>query len=81
MKALTGELTRCKISVMTQATAEITETLPLGQLQPYGDHFHPVSAGNEQSRWAHLEPRGFGSPHAALTATPKVDQVRMSRFG
>ena len=82
MKALTGKLTRCKVSVMTQATAEITETLPFGQLQPYGDHFYPVRlTETEQGKGAHLEPRGFGSPHAALTATPKVDQVRKSCFG
>jgi transcription factor 1 len=67
---------------MTQAAAEITETLPFSQLQPYGDHFHPVRITElGPSKGAQLEPRGFGSPHAALTATPKVDQVRSSRFG
>lgn len=67
---------------MTQATADITETLPFGQLQPYSDHFHPVRlTETEQPKEGHLERRGFGSPHAALTATPKVDQVRKLRFG
>jgi hypothetical protein len=80
MKALPGELARCKVSVMTQAAAEITETLPFGQLQPYGDHFHPIRITGTPKEGP-LEPRGFGSPHAALTATPKVDQVRNSPFG
>ena len=81
MKALPGEAPRCKVSVMTQAAAEITEALPFTQLQPYGDHFHPVRISElEQSKGSQLVPRGFGSPHAALTATPKVDQVRNSPF-
>jgi len=76
MKALRGEAPRCKVSVMTQAAAEITETLPFTQLQPYGDHFHPVRITElEQSKGSLLLPGGFGSPHAALTATPKVDQI------
>ncbi|KIM45436.1 hypothetical protein M413DRAFT_442113 [Hebeloma cylindrosporum] len=76
MSALPGEMTRCKVSVMAQATAEIAEALPFHQLQPYGDHFHPVRlTETEQPKEGHLKPKGFGSPHAAFTATPRVDQV------
>jgi len=66
---------------MTQAAAEITETLPFTELQPYGDHFHPVRITElEQTKGRQLVPGGFGSPHGALTVTPKVDQVRNSFF-
>jgi len=67
---------------MTQAAAEITETLPFSHLQPYGDHFHPLRlTETEQPKGRNLVPRGFGSPHAALTVIPKVDQVRKSPSG
>ena len=69
-------MARCKVSVMAQAAADLTEAIPYDALQPFQDHFHPtVPKLDEIAKGLALDERKTGNPMSAIAAIPFQDQV------
>jgi transcription factor 1 len=66
---------RCKVSVMAQAAAEMSEAVPYDTLQPFHDHFHPAVPKQEELKVSGLDGRRTGNPMSAITVIPLKDQV------
>ena len=69
-------MARCKVSVMAQAAADLSEAVPYASLQPFQDHFHPTVPKHEEvnNRYG-LDERRTGNPMSAITAIPLEHQV------
>ncbi|PPQ90561.1 hypothetical protein CVT25_015875 [Psilocybe cyanescens] len=61
---------RCKVSVMAQSVAHLSETVPYDSLQPYGEHFHPERYNAFEEKFTNLEKRRAGTPHVAAGFLP-----------
>lgn len=64
-----GTSKRGKLSVIAEATSEVTESVEPDKLAPYSDHFHPpigLRKGNKSP----------GQPMHVATAVPYAEQVR-----
>lgn len=71
-----SHLARCKVSVIAQAAAELSEAVPHESLQPFQDHFHPtVPKQGEVANWQGLDERRTGNPMSAITVIPLQHQV------
>ena len=69
-------MARCKVSVMAQAAADLSEAVPYDALQPFQHHFHPtVPTQGEIGSKFHLDERRTGNPMSAITAIPLQNQV------
>lgn len=67
---------RCKVSVMAQAAAELSEAVPYDSLQPFQDHFHPViPKQGEINHRQGLNERRTGNPMSAISVIPLQNQV------
>ncbi|KAF8658323.1 hypothetical protein AX16_002091 [Volvariella volvacea WC 439] len=66
--------TRCKLSVIAEATANYSEAVPYESLQPYEDHFHPArpSLSTPVEKKANKRP---GNPFQAINIIPLENQV------
>ena len=67
-------LPRCKVSVITEATAQTQTAVRPSALQPYAEHFHPRPASMQLSK---PESRRIGHPLAAINTVPYPEQVRV----
>lgn len=75
-EALTKEgQARCKVSVMAQSVAHLSETVPYETLQPYGEHFHPERYNLFEEKTFNLERRRAGTPHVAAGFVPMQKPV------
>ncbi|OBZ68250.1 Mitochondrial transcription factor 1 [Grifola frondosa] len=68
-----GAASRCKVSVITEATAESKTSLDPALLLPYDDHFFPRTPRGAQER--RPEVRRAGQPLIAANIIPYADQV------
>ncbi|KII92368.1 hypothetical protein PLICRDRAFT_695743 [Plicaturopsis crispa FD-325 SS-3] len=59
---------RCKLGVVAEAVARFKLSLPMEVLDPYDDHFHPLTRHDPRS-----EAKRRGSPFVAVNITPKVN--------
>lgn len=66
---------RCKVSVMAQSVAHLSETVPYDSLQPYGEHFHPERYNAFEEKFTNLEKRRAGTPHVAAGFLPMQNPV------
>lgn len=74
-------MARCKVSVMAQATADMSETVPYSSLQPFQDHFHPTVPKQEEiADKTRLDERRTGNPMSAITVIPSQYQVSYPSF-
>ena len=65
---------RCKLSILAEASSQLSPSLPPESLLPFLDHFHPAT---NTFRFAHLRPetRRRGSPFLAVNIVPHDEQV------
>jgi transcription factor 1 len=68
------ESARCKLSVIADATAELSLTLPQERLLPYVEHFHPLvhTAGKPSKKPVG---RKVGHPMVGVSILPHEDQA------
>ncbi|KZO93418.1 S-adenosyl-L-methionine-dependent methyltransferase, partial [Calocera viscosa TUFC12733] len=77
--------TRCKLTVMTEATCHTRLSLPLATLQPYAAHFHPSPSQQDLRRaqtavhisdiTARNKGKQLGHPYVSASFTPRTEQV------
>ena len=63
-----GTNKRCKLSVIVEATSEVSESVESGKLAPYSAHFHPPAAARKGNK-------SPGQPIHVATAIPYAEQV------
>ncbi|KAF9643790.1 S-adenosyl-L-methionine-dependent methyltransferase [Thelephora ganbajun] len=67
---------RCKLSVIAEASAELSLNLPIGRLLPYDDHFHPtVPKTASLVASGRPEVRKLGHPMVGVNLLPHEEQV------
>lgn len=66
--------TRCKLSVVAEATADCHYSVDRELLAPYDDHFHPTVKRVSSNKPEH---RRLGQPFVAVNMVPHADQVSM----
>jgi transcription factor 1 len=71
--------TRCKVSVMAEAVAEMSHAVSPEVLAPYPDHWHPIPSQISQNMTRRAQNRKVGQPMVALTLNPRAEQVRRTR--
>ncbi|EPS97236.1 hypothetical protein FOMPIDRAFT_1025135 [Fomitopsis schrenkii] len=64
--------TRCKLSVIAEATADCHYSMDRNLLHPYDDHFHPIVKRTTTKKPEH---RRLGYPFVAVNLVPHADQV------
>ncbi|KZT71045.1 S-adenosyl-L-methionine-dependent methyltransferase [Daedalea quercina L-15889] len=64
--------TRCKLSVIAEATAQCRYAMDRALLQPYETHFHPVVMRSSSKK---SPVRKVGYPFVALNIIPHADQI------
>ncbi|KAF8812924.1 S-adenosyl-L-methionine-dependent methyltransferase [Phlegmacium glaucopus] len=76
LRVSTSAPARCKVSVMAQAAADLSEAVPYDSLQPFQDHFHPTVPKQEEinSRQG-LNERRTGNPMSAISVIPSQHQA------
>ncbi|KAG5651167.1 hypothetical protein H0H81_009631 [Sphagnurus paluster] len=62
--------TRCKVSIIAEASATITQALPFSALQPYDTHFHPVTPTGGMSPDLKRSSRAVGLPFHSMNVVP-----------
>lgn len=68
------ESARCKLSVIAEASAELSLNLPAKRLLPYDEHFHPMMAKvTKQS--SKPEVRRLGHPMVGVNVLPHEEQI------
>jgi len=67
-----GKSTRCKLSVIADATADCLTAMDRELLQPYDDHFHPMSSRQTSNKKPAT--RQLGYPFVAVNMIPHADQ-------
>ncbi|KAI0342001.1 S-adenosyl-L-methionine-dependent methyltransferase [Trametopsis cervina] len=65
-------LARCKVSVISEATAQMAVTLPPNNLLPYDNHFHPRIRKTMEKR---PESRRMGHPLVTANVVPHAEQI------
>ena len=75
VKGVPSTVVRCKVSVMAQAAADLSEVVPYDTLQPFQDHFHPTVPKHDDMKGHGLDGRRTGNPMSAITVIPLKDQV------
>ncbi|KAF9568239.1 S-adenosyl-L-methionine-dependent methyltransferase [Agrocybe pediades] len=76
LKAEPETSNRCKVSVMAQCNATLTELVPYDDLQPYHEKFHPARVGHASTaRHTELDARRVSSPLVAIQCIPKEKPV------
>ncbi|KAI8993812.1 S-adenosyl-L-methionine-dependent methyltransferase [Trametes punicea] len=63
---------RCKLAVICEATADITESVQPEKLAPYGEHFYPPPVVGGSTKGVS---KRIGQQVRAVTATPYAEQV------
>lgn len=70
------DIARCKLSVIADATANLSLSLPVGKLLPYDDHFHPTTPKvTKHGLLAKPEARRIGHPMVGVNILPHEEQV------
>lgn len=70
--ALRKTIPRCKVSVVTEATADMQAAVRPSVLQPYAQHLHPRPTSQQLKK---PESRRIGHPLAAINTVPYAEQV------
>jgi mitochondrial transcription factor 1 len=68
-----ADSTRCKLTVIGEATADIQISVPIRLLEPYDKHFHPTAGRLTSGTGA----RRIGSPFVAVGIKPLAKQVSL----
>jgi mitochondrial transcription factor 1 len=67
---------RCKLSVIANATADLSPSVPSDQLLPYDNHFHPTIPKHYHfTATQKSEHRRIGHPMLAINILPLEKQV------
>ena len=67
---------RCKLSVIADASAELSLSLPAEKLFPYEDHFHPILPKlTNTKRTTKIEARKMGHPMVGVNVLPHEEQA------
>ena len=72
-------VSRCKVGVIAQATAELEDAVNPDALLPYDSHFHPTTVGRPVQE-SKPESRRLGHPLAAVNIIPFENQVKSLNF-
>ncbi|KAJ3477929.1 hypothetical protein NLI96_g10130 [Meripilus lineatus] len=69
-----GTQSRCKVSVIAEASAKLQNSVPPASLRPYEEHFHPLRNLTivQQNR---PESRRVGHPYVSVNVLPYEEQV------
>ncbi|EIM83080.1 S-adenosyl-L-methionine-dependent methyltransferase [Stereum hirsutum FP-91666 SS1] len=70
-----GSQQRCKLSVIAEATAEFSLSLPPEDLLPYNAHWHPTAGAPSATQKAKPESRKLGHPLVSVNITPMKEQI------
>ncbi len=72
--------TRCKLTLIREATATVREPLPFDATQPFVDHFHPAPGAYRVKTLASIKARKdnklLGLPFQTMVLEPRADEVR-----
>ena len=67
---------RCKLSVIAEASADLSLTLPAERLVPYDEHFHPTIVKiAKQAGPRRPDVRKLGHPMVGVNVLPHEDQI------
>ncbi|KAG6865520.1 hypothetical protein C0991_001841 [Blastosporella zonata] len=66
---------RCKLSIVAEATAECIPCLDFYATQPYDEHFHPIPAAKAIAVELKKDSRAVGRPFRAMTIVPFENQI------
>ncbi|KAG6918073.1 hypothetical protein DXG01_016731 [Tephrocybe rancida] len=67
--------TRCKLSIVAQATAECTTPLDWSETTPYSEHFHPIPSARAKAAELKKDSRAVGLPFCTMIAVPLEKQI------
>ncbi|KAF8902639.1 ribosomal RNA adenine dimethylase-domain-containing protein [Mucidula mucida] len=71
--------TRCKLTLIREATATVREPLPFDATQPFVDHFHPAPGAYRVKTLASIKARKdnklLGLPFQTMVLEPRADEV------
>jgi transcription factor 1 len=70
MAAPPGDINRCKLTIIAEATAEQNLAVPVEELMPYVDHWHPLPSIGNTSTTKRIDHRKIGAPVVAVNITP-----------
>ncbi|KAF8069972.1 hypothetical protein FPV67DRAFT_1753867 [Lyophyllum atratum] len=79
---ITSPQTRCKVSIVAQASSHLTPALPFSAHQPFDTHFHPVSSPHAKSADTKRSSRAVGLPFQSMSVVPREEQyIRKGEMG
>ncbi|KAF5376226.1 hypothetical protein D9615_008540 [Tricholomella constricta] len=66
---------RCKVSIIAEASAHITSALPSSVLNPFDQHFHPVTSAHAKAADLKRSSRAVGLPFQSMNLVPRQHQL------